>query len=89
MTTDQLPFVAYVNKPSFPTPPSKQPYHLRKLNWTVPFTIPAGHDVVVKINDRKVDDFTYSSSVVTLKRQPQDYDHILITVELKDEDSDS
>ena len=88
MNPEELPSVTYLNKPSFPNPPSKQPYHLRKLNWTVPFTVPPTHEVVVKVNGREVEDFHYYSSVVTLARQPNDNDEIHITIKEKEENND-
>lgn len=81
------PSITYINKPSFPNPPSKQPYHLRKLNWMVPFAIPQGHKLLVSINGTETDDWSFYSSVLTLKQQPNDGDEITITtIEIDDDD---
>lgn len=79
------PSVTYYNTTAPTSPPSKQLYHLRKLNWMVPFIIPSGHKLQVFINDKETDEFTSYSSVVTLKTQPEDGDKITITTtELED-----
>ena len=69
----------YINKPSFPIPPSTQRYDLRNKNWMVPFQVPLNHKVVVYINGQEITDFHYYNSVVTLAAQPKDYDRITIT----------
>ena len=84
--SEPLPSVTYLNKPSFPGVPSKELYHLRRLRWMVPFTIPTTHELVVKVNGEEVEDFHYYSSVVTLKNQPNDNDEIHITIKEKEED---
>lgn len=79
--------VTYTNTTAPTHPPSKQLYHLRKLNWMFPHPVPHNHKVVVYINGQQVEDFHFYSSVVTLKEQPNDGDEIFITTqELEDED---
>ena len=80
------PVVTYINAPSFPDNPSKQRYHLRRLNWMVPFEIPNGHQLVVSINGERTEDFSFYASVVTLKKQPADHAEIVITTEELEED---
>ena len=80
--------VEYINTTEPRTPPSKQFYHLRHLNWMYPYPVPTNHKVVVFINDKPVEDFHFYSSVVTLKTQPMDGDKITITTELIPEDNE-
>ena len=80
------PSVTYYNTTAPTNPPSKQLYHLRKLNWMYPYPVPHNHKVVVFINGKQVEDFHFYSSVVTLKEQPLDGDEILITTEEITED---
>lgn len=82
------PSVSYVNRPSFPNPPSTQRYDLRRKNWMVPFTVPNNHRLVVKINETETSDFHFYGQVVTLDKQPADGDYIFITTEeLPDENN--
>ena len=86
-TSTDNPSVTYYNTTAPTDPPSKQLYHLRKLNWMVPFIVPQNHKVVVFINDKQIEDYHFYSSVVTLKEQPMDGDKIFITTEeIEDED---
>ena len=82
------PEVTYINKPAFPFPCPNQRYDLRNKNWMIPFEIPLGHKVVVFINGQQITDFHYYNSVVTLAKQPADFDRITITTE-EDESNDS
>lgn len=92
ITDGNNPVVTYTNTTAPTHPPSKQLYHLRKLNWMFPYSVPANHKVVVFINDNEIEDFHFYNSVVTLKNQPMDGDKITITTELipeNNEDNDS
>ena len=84
--SEPILIASYINKPAFPYPCANEPYHLRRRNWTVPFAIPPNHEVVVKVNGEETRDFHYYSSVVTLAKQPADFDEITITTKPIEED---